>query len=158
MPAEDDAHSGMGRSWQSTLRVARKADAEMHLARLGYSWNWLEDDCLRATTPTLPAVRELTDGRTTLFNQLIAAYSGWSDKRNDPSSAIRLGNDQPLESQAVAHMIELAEEITFDLNWSSGDAVLIDNTVVMHGRRPFVGKRKVLASLGNMETHSFQLA
>lgn len=155
MPGVDDPNSGMGRSWQSTLGVDSKEAAETRLHALGYSWEWHDDDCLRATTPILPAVRVLSDGRKTLFNQLIAAYSGWSDERNDPSSAIRHGDESKLCAEAVAQLIEIADEISFDVQWQSGDAVLLDNTVAMHGRRPFSGKRRVLASLGNMQTHSF---
>lgn len=158
MPAADDPESGMGRSWQSTLGVSDRDAAEKRLHELGYSWEWLEQDSLRATTPILPGVRKLPDGRVTLFNQLIAAYSGWKDKRNDPSSAIRHGDDTPLDAASVNRLIEIADEITFDMEWQTGDAVLIDNTLVMHGRRPFVGKRRVLASLGQMGTHAFQLA
>jgi alpha-ketoglutarate-dependent taurine dioxygenase len=158
MPGSNDPQSGMGRSWQSTLGVESKEDAEARLRKLGYTWQWLEADCLRATTPVLPAVREVAPGRKTLFNQLIAAYAGWSDERNDPSQAIRLGDDSKLDAASVARLIELADELTFDLEWQKGDAVLVDNTVVMHGRRPFVGARRVLASLGNMQTQTFTFA
>ena len=41
----------------------------------------------------------------------------------------------------------LADEFTQDLAWQAGDVALIDNFTVMHGRRPFEGKRRVLASL-----------
>ena len=61
MPAENDANSGMGRSWQSTLAAETRADAEARLRRLGYSWEWLADGALRATTPVLPAVRKLAE-------------------------------------------------------------------------------------------------
>ncbi|MEM7478515.1 MAG: TauD/TfdA family dioxygenase [Planctomycetota bacterium] len=153
MPDSDDPHSGMGRSWQSTLGVETKDEAEARLKELDYSWLWQQDSCLRCTTPLLPAVRTLRDGRKTLFNQLIAAYAGWSDDRNDPSKAIRLGDNSKLNAEAVNRMIELAYESSFDMEWQNGDAVLIDNTVVMHGRRPFEGKRRVLASLGDMQSH-----
>src|SRR5215213_844407 len=73
MPPENVVASGMGRSWKSTLRAETPADAERRLAELGYSWEWLPDGSLRATTPTLPAVRRLSNGRTSFFNQLIAA-------------------------------------------------------------------------------------
>lgn len=155
MPGVDDPESGMGRSWQSTLGVQSKDEAETRLARLNYSWDWLQGDSLRATTPVLPAVRTLADGRKTLFNQLIAAYAGWSDDRNDPSNAIRLGDESKLDAESVGALIDKAYEITFDLDWQTGDAVLIDNTVVMHGRRPFEGTRRVLASLGDKQTHAF---
>ncbi|MEL6368813.1 MAG: TauD/TfdA family dioxygenase [Pseudomonadota bacterium] len=37
--------------------------------------------------------------------------------------------------------------MTFDIPWQSGDLVLVDNFLVMHGRRPFGGKRCILVSL-----------
>jgi hypothetical protein len=139
----------MGRSWQSTLRAETREAAERRLSDLGYDWEWLQDGCLRATTPVLGAVRELAAGRKAFFNQLIAAYRGWSDSRNDPSNAIRFGDGTPLDREAVGVAIELADELSFDLPWQQGDVVLVDNFVTMHGRRTFSGTRKVLASLAS---------
>jgi Taurine catabolism dioxygenase TauD, TfdA family len=147
MPAENDAASGMGRSWQSTLRAATRAEAEERLRELGYDWEWQSDGCLRATTPVLPAVRKLPDGRTTFFNQLIAAARGWKDSRNDPSKAITFGDGSPLDRDAVLTAAALGDELSFDIPWQRGDVALVDNFVTMHGRRTFTGMRKVLASL-----------
>jgi alpha-ketoglutarate-dependent taurine dioxygenase len=147
MPAADDPNSGMGRSWQSTLRAATREQAEARLRELGYTWEWLADGCLRATTPVLPAVRDLGDGRKSFFNQLIAAYQGWRDERNDPSKSIRHGDGTPLDRKAVLQCAQLAEAVTFDLPWQAGDVALVDNYVTMHGRRNFTGVRKVMASL-----------
>jgi alpha-ketoglutarate-dependent taurine dioxygenase len=147
MPSQNDPGSGMGRSWQSTLRASRREQAEERLAALGYSWTWLTDGCLRATTPVLPATRKLDDGRTSFFNQLIAAFQGWKDERNDPSTAITFGDGTPLDRGAVDVATRLGEELSFDLAWQRSDVALVDNYVTMHGRRPFTGTRKVLASL-----------
>lgn len=155
MPGENDANSGMGRSWRSTLGVDDRAGAEARLRELGYSWEWVDDGCLRATTPALPAVMDVGNGRKAFFNQLIAAYKGWKDSRNDPSSAIRHGDGDILDANAVAVAIRLADELAFDVQWQVGDFALIDNTVAMHARRPFVGQRKVRASLAAMQTQSF---
>jgi alpha-ketoglutarate-dependent taurine dioxygenase len=153
MPAENDPKSGMGRSWQSTLNAKTREEAEARLRTLGYSWEWQDDGCLRATTPVLPAVREVSPGRKTFFNQLIAAFRGWKDTRNDPSKAIRFGDGEPLDREAVEIASNLADELTFDVPWQKGDAVLVDNFLVMHGRRTFRGTRKVLASLAEPQTH-----
>ena len=147
MPGADDAGSGQGRSWRSTLSVETRKDAETRLAQLGYAWDWLADDALRATTPVLPAIRELPDGRRTFFNQLIAAFRGWADSRNDPSRAITFGDGTPIVGEQMADAIAIADELSFDLQWQAGDVALIDNFLVMHGRRPFEGRRRVLASL-----------
>ena len=97
--------------------------------------------------PVLPAVFELPDGRKTFFNQLIAAYQGWKDKRNDPSKAITFGDGSPLDRESVMQAVAFGEELAFDVPWQAGDVALIDNYLVMHGRRTFSGTRKVLASL-----------
>ncbi len=147
MPATDDAASGMGRSWQSTWKATTREEAETRMASLGYTWEWQDDGCLRVTTPKLQAVRDLGDGRTAFFNQLIAAFRGWKDARNDPSKSITFGDGTPLDPATMGRVIEMAEEITFDVPWQTGDVALVDNYVTMHGRRTFQGTRKVLASL-----------
>lgn len=147
MPAVNDPASGMGRSWQSTLRAETREAAEQQLQRLGYTWEWLDDGCLRATTPILPAVREVAPGCKTFFNQLIAAFCGWKDSRNDPARAITFGDGAPLDRETVLEVARMADEMTFDTPWQAGDVAFIDNFVAMHGRRPFQGPRKVLASL-----------
>lgn len=147
MPGENDPNSGMGRSWASTFGVSTKEEAEQRMVDLGYTWEWLPDGSLRATTPVLPAVRQLTNGRKSFFNQLIAAFRGWKDARNDPSKAITFGDGSPLNKEDANLAADLAEEITFDLPWQAGDVVLVDNYVAMHGRRTFSGTRRLLASL-----------
>jgi hypothetical protein len=154
MPADNDPKSGMGRSWKSTLRAETRDDAEARLREIAYDWEWLPDGSLRATTPVLPAVRDLGDGRKAFFNQLIAAFQGWKDERNDPSKAIRFGDGSPLDRDAVNTATELSYEMAFDLPWQKGDAVLVDNFVTMHGRRTFRGTRKVLASLADPHKHA----
>jgi hypothetical protein len=85
---------------------------------------------------------------------LIAAAQGWKDARNDPSKAITHGDGTPLDREAVQRVAAMAEELTFDTPWHPGDVALLDNLVVMHGRRPFRGTRKVLASLVDPGRHA----
>jgi len=151
MPLEADLKSGMGRSWKDTFRAAGREEAEERLEKMGYTWEWQEDGSLRATTPILQAVRELPDGRKAFFNQLIAAFQGWKDDRNDPSKSITFGNGKSLDPAMVQLATELAETVTFDVPWRLGDVALVDNLVAMHGRRTFQGTRKVLASLVAMD-------
>ena len=147
MPNIDDLESGQGRSWRSTLSTDDKSAAEDKLRKLGYQWEWLEQDSLRVTTAVLPAVRETDNGRQVFFNQLIAAFCGWKDTRNAAEKSIRFGDDSEISEEAMAKAIQIGDELSFDMPWQSGDVVLVDNFLVMHGRRPFEGQRRVLASL-----------
>ena len=149
MPCDDDADSGQGRSWRSTLSVEDLSGAEDRLRALGYDWQWLDNGSLRATTPRLPAVIERSDGRRVLYNQLIAAWLGWPGVREDPARALSFGDGSPLPLPGLRRMAELAERFTVDLAWQDGDVALVDNRLVMHGRRPYSGdrRRQVLVAL-----------
>ncbi|MEO1047642.1 MAG: TauD/TfdA family dioxygenase [Pseudomonadota bacterium] len=147
MPGADDAGSGQGRSWRSTLSVGTEEEAEKRLSDLGYSWEWREDGSLKVTTAALPAVREVSEGRKTFFNQLIAAFRGWSDSRNSADKSITFGGGEAITQDDMAPAIAAADELTVNCEWQPGDVALVDNYTVMHGRRPYEGKRRVLASL-----------
>lgn len=146
MPAADDPSAGQGRSWQSTLGVSDRAGAEARLSALGYRWHWLADGALRTSSPTLPVIRTLADGRRAFFNQLVAAYKGWPDISASGVPTLAFGNGKPLPADAMDHVVEEADRLALPLPWQTGDMLLVDNDRVMHGRRPFVGKRRVLAS------------
>lgn len=147
MPDDDNPQSGMGRSWRSTFRATSKEECERNMSELGYIGVWQSDGSLKVQTPVLPAVMELSDGRRVFFNQLIAAYSGFASRGQSADDAITFGDGSLLPEQEVQQAIALAEELTFELCWELGDVVLVDNLVSMHGRRPFDGPRKILASL-----------
>ena len=147
MPGADDAGSGQGRSWRSTLSVDTREEAEKRLRNLGYTWEWREDGSLRVTTAALPAVRDVGAGRKAFFNQLIAAFRGWSDSRNSADKSITFGGGKAIMAEHMAPAIAAAEEFTALCAWQAGDVALVDNFTVMHGRKPYEGKRRVLASL-----------
>lgn len=147
MPFADDAGSGQGRSWRSTLSAETKAAAEARLSQLHYEWQWLEDQSLTVTSPVLPAVKELAGGKRVFFNQLIAAFRGWKDKHNARNRTIMFGDRTEIPASSLALAIEISDSISFDVPWQTGDVALVDNYLVMHGRRPFEGERRVLASL-----------
>lgn len=147
MPHKADAGSGQGRSWTDTLGTHDRNVAEQRLSNLGYSWTWLPQGELKVSTPVLPAVKELPNGTEVFFNQLIAAYRGWDDKRNKGEKSVTFGTGDEIPADDLAMTASLAEQITEDVAWEQGDVVLIDNYMMMHGRRPFEGSRAVLASL-----------
>lgn len=142
MPGVDDANSGQGRSWKSTLSVDSVEAAESKLKDLGYSWEWREDGSLRATTPNLPAVIELENGKKSFFNQIIAAYMGWKGVRENPSSALTFGDGSDIPKDGLELLNTLSKDFIFDLPWQDGDVALVDNYSTMHGRRPYSGERK----------------
>ena len=147
MPSKEDQDSGQGRSWQDTLSAGDKMSAETILKEINYNWKWLDDDSIKVTTCTLPAIRVLQNGNSVFFNQLIAAFKGWNDKRNKAERSISYGDGTQIPKEDMKKVCELSDELAFDLCWKKNDVLIINNMMAMHGRKPFYGKRSVLASL-----------
>lgn len=143
MPSEEQAASGQGRSWRSTLGVFDATAAVAKLAGMHYRWRWCDDGALEVISRPLPAVRALEGGGEAFFNQLIAAYKGWKNG----AEAITFGDGSAIDGEDMDAVCALADELTFLIPWQAGDVALVDNFRVMHGRRPFKGTRRVLASL-----------
>jgi hypothetical protein len=127
----------MGRSWQSTPGDTATANS----ARPQLPWEWqggpASDTCVAgASWGRTPVVLQSIDRR----------LPGWQ-RANDPSKAITFGDGTPLDREAVEVATRIGDELSFDLQWRRGDVALVDNYRTMHGRRPFAGTRKVLASL-----------
>ena len=121
--------------------------AEKILTDIGYEWEWKKDGSLRVITSVLPSVRLLQNKRKIFFNQLIAAYCGWKDDRNNPRQTIFYGDGSEISPQIMSAVSNIADNLTFSLDWQKGDIVFINNLLVLHGRKSYEGNRSVLASL-----------
>ena len=147
----DELVSGQGRSWQKTLGVKSKEEAEIKLNDLGYTWNWIDGDNLSVTTKAFKAIKELEDGNRSFFNQVLAASLGWKKNSKEDLSPVKFGNGEEIPDSKIQIISELAKSLTLLRQWEDRDILLIDNYRVMHGRKPFSGgkSREVLVSLTN---------
>jgi hypothetical protein len=118
------------------------------MAELGMEWRWMDGDDLHTVTRALPAIRiDPRTGRKTFFNSLVAAYTGWTDRRNDPTHSVRCGDDSPVDGNVLMETAKAMQEECVAFRWQKGDVLVIDNALVMHSRRPFCGPRRILASI-----------
>ena len=148
MPEEDDASSPIGRSWKSTFLAKTRAEAEEKMRALGTTWRWLDDGNLYTETATIPAIRtEKRSGQKTFFNSMVAAYTGWTDTRNDPKKAVVCGDGSPVDGRGLLATAKAMNEECVAFRWQRGDVLLIDNSLVLHSRRPYRGQRRILASI-----------
>lgn len=169
---EDDPSSPIGRGWKSTFLTQDKNVAEQRFnfiistlpqvfvskmvtlklavdraANLGMKLEWTEDGAKTVMGP-IPAIKyDKSRNRKVWFNSMVAAYTGWEDKRNDPTKAVTFGDGMALPGDIVHDCLRILEEECVAIPWQRGDVLLIDNWAVLHSRRPFDPPRRVLASL-----------
>lgn len=154
MSEYDRSASAIGRGWRATLNVEYPEEAEEALAAKGYTWEWLGNGqpghgrLLREVSPPLPATRPVgDDGAVAFFNQIYAAYTGWTDEYNTPADCVRDGAGGSLDGEAMAAVGRVLEDCAARIAWTPGDVMYIDNRRAYHARGTFKGSRRVLASL-----------
>uniref|UniRef100_A0A6T6I7A8 NADP-dependent oxidoreductase domain-containing protein n=1 Tax=Craspedostauros australis TaxID=1486917 RepID=A0A6T6I7A8_9STRA len=160
LPSQDDPSSPIGRSWQNTWKVSSKMELEQKLSQIdGCTWQWLPDtetdkDMVRITTEPVPAIRMVGQHgpnqvyQWTFANSIVAAFLGWIDRRNpDPKDALRFGNMDVMPADVLQSIADFMHNNRVLHDWEAGDIMAIQNQLVMHSRNPFVGPRKVLASI-----------
>jgi alpha-ketoglutarate-dependent taurine dioxygenase len=145
---DDDSSSAIGRGWKNTYNTDEKSKVEAQLNDAGYNWEWLPNGNLKTISPELEAIKFYSKlGKKVYHNQLIAAFTGWIDSRNDPKKAIVFGDKSAIDVEFMNETVKLAEKHRVNIPWKSGDVMLIDNMIAMHARMPFERPRKVLASM-----------
>lgn len=155
-----DGTSAQGRSWPHLLGLIEDdakdelppfdpiiaAAAESKLNELGYRWQW-HGEALEIISPILPAVKRARNNQKVFFNQLLAAFTSWNNAFNTGPQSVFFGNGQTIDRDDVKILQSICEKHTLDIRWEVGDVAILDNDLVMHGRRAYSGKRQVFASL-----------
>lgn len=148
-------------SWMAAFGTDDRAEVERICASQGAAvrWNW-EQGALIANT--LPAVRKHPETDEWLwFNQVStflstprsaglarwllyhAVYPHWSRR---PFHAT-FGNGAPIPLADLNCVHAAIESATVRFRWNRGDLLLVDNFLVMHGRMPFSGPRRILVAI-----------
>ena len=52
-----------------------------------------------------------------------------------------------MDDALLQEMAQQMEQDSVGIRWQKGDVLMIDNSLVLHARRPFSGKRRILATI-----------
>jgi hypothetical protein len=76
--------------------------------------------------------------RNLFGDKLVWANSIFGPSYNYEAPQITFGDGREIPAALLDEMRALTDGLTCDLNWQSGDVVMVDNTRVMHGRRAII--------------------
>ena len=86
-------------------------------------------------------------GKKSWFNSIVAAYTGWSDKRNDGKRAVTFADGEIMKEEDIRTCADILNRSSVSFTWQQGDVLLIDNRQVLHARKSFEPPRRILAAL-----------
>lgn len=148
LPDGDDNESAIGRGWQSTYLSKTREEAESKAKELGTTFEWMPDGSVKTITAIMPGVRiNPNNGLKMWHNAIINAYRAYVDSRNVPEKSVYLSDGTYMKPEVMDVLDDTLGECASDMDWKSGDVMMIDNLQVLHARREFVPPRRVLAWL-----------
>lgn len=148
---------GLGKSWQQTFETDDRAEVERFLAGADMTYEWTEDDGLR-TAAARPAT-QLHRGDEVWFNQADQwhpstlppaehqALLELVDTEADLPHSVGYGDGTPISPADLDHVRRAAKTNELALPWQTGDLLIVDNMLALHGRRPYTGPRRILVSM-----------
>ncbi|MBZ5521508.1 MAG: TauD/TfdA family dioxygenase [Acidobacteriia bacterium] len=148
----------MDLSWQVVFQTEEPEKVAEFCSASGIEFEWLDPETLRTLQSAHGAAVHPISGERLYFNQA-HLFHVTSIGAEGAKSLIQLfgadrlprhatyGNGEEIAPEDLEHVRNAfrRHEVTFP--WQPGDIVLLDNMQVAHGRRPFRGPRKILASL-----------
>lgn len=150
---------GLGLPWQTSYRAEDKPSLENYLRSANIEFEWLDEDRVR-TRQVRPAVaRHSETGEMVWFNHIAFWHVSSLDLQTREVFLAQLGEDglpfntyygdgSVIEDEVAANLRAAYDDETIAFQWQEGDALMLDNMLVAHGRKPYIGARQILTAMG----------
>jgi hypothetical protein len=148
----------MGLDWPEVFGTSDRTEVEQYCRTHGLSLRWTSSNTLRTEALRPVLAQHPSSGASVWFNHL--AFFNIATLRLSLRTALlnMVGDDQlptnttygdgmPFEGDLLEEIKEAYSAEAFDIVWSPGDVLILDNMMFAHGRRAFAGSREVLVAM-----------
>ncbi|GAB3350956.1 TauD/TfdA family dioxygenase [Lysobacter tyrosinilyticus] len=150
--------------WEVVFQTSDRGEVAAFCERNGIEHEWLDENTLRTSQINHGIATHPVTGERVFFNQahlfhvsnlhaeVAKSLRNMYGDRVPRNSFYGDGSEIAAEDLEAVRQAFKSSEIRF--SWQVGDVMLLDNMQMAHGRKPFTGSRKVVASL--LDPHSSQ--
>jgi alpha-ketoglutarate-dependent taurine dioxygenase len=151
---------GLGLAWQKVFNTQDKTVVEEHCRRTGMSFEWMENGNLRTRQVSQSCIKHPKTREMLWFNQAHVHHLSSLDKSlRDSVLAVYEATDYPLDINAcygdgspiepavIEQIHDAYREASVTFTWQEGDILMLDNMLMAHARRPFVGSRQIVVAM-----------
>jgi alpha-ketoglutarate-dependent taurine dioxygenase len=149
---------GCGLPWQTVFQTDDRGVVEAYCAEHELEFEWKGAAALRTRAVRPAIVRHPRTGEDVWFNHatffhvstlaeplreaLLAQFA-----EQDLPNNTYYGDGSPIEPEVLDELRAAYLEETIIFPWRRGDVLFMDNVLMAHGRRPFVGERRILVGM-----------
>jgi alpha-ketoglutarate-dependent taurine dioxygenase len=149
---------GIDLSWQDAFQTTDRTNVEEYCRQAPMDFEWRDGDRLRTRSVRPAVARHAVSGENLWFNQahlfhvsnldpsmrqaMLSAFAEEDLPRNT-----LYGDGSRIDPAALDAVRAAYAEAEIVFPWEEGDVALLDNMRVAHGRRPYVGERKIVVGM-----------
>ncbi|HZE64748.1 MAG TPA: TauD/TfdA family dioxygenase [Pyrinomonadaceae bacterium] len=149
---------GLDLPWQEVFQTSSKAVVEDFCQKSDMEFEWLADDQLRTRQVCQVVERHPRTGEMVWFNQahlfhvsrLPLEVREWLllalGEQNLPRN-VYFADGSSIDAEMIDEIARVCDQHSIVFPWHEGDVLLLDNMLTAHGRKPFVGERKVVVGM-----------
>ena len=150
--------TGHDLSWREVFQTSNKAMVEDYCRRARMEFEWVGENQLRTRQRACVVQAHPRTGELVWFNQahlfhvsrlsaevrdwLLAAYGEQNLPRN-----VYFADGSQIDAAMLDELTTVYNDHSVVFPWREGDVLMLDNMLTAHGRKPFVGKRKVVVGI-----------
>ena len=161
---------GLDVSWQQFFHTSDKAEVERICAAEHVECEWKPNDGLRVRHRTMAVATHPRTKERVFFNQVQLHHTSCLDAdvrssllsiftEEDLPRNVYYGDGSPIEDAVMEELGELFWRLSVEAPWTEGDMVVLDNMLVAHARKPYVGERQIAVAMGDMiDSAAYQAA
>ncbi len=148
-------NKSLGLPWQEVFQTDDKSVVEEVCKEKGIRCNWLDQDRLVMEWNKKAIWEHPESGEQVWFNHgfFFNKYTNTEDflaiiESDDelPSNTF-FGDGTPISKEEIEEIRAAYKKATFEFPWREGDVLFLDNMLMSHGRNPYKGDRKIIASI-----------
>ena len=155
---------GFGLPWRVVFQTDDRRAVEEHCRGNNIDVEWKNDDRLRTSATFPPVLKHPVTGEMSWFNHAtffnLSTLEPWVqealmeefDHPEDMPTNTFYGDGSPIEPEVLDHLRAAYRKHTVSFPWVKGDVMVLDNTLVAHGRAPYAGPRKILVGMSEPTT------
>jgi alpha-ketoglutarate-dependent taurine dioxygenase len=155
--------NGLGLPWETVFQTDDKAAVERYCLKRGIQYEWTSGNQLRTRHIKDAIVKHPITGESIWFNHAVFFHPTTLDPKTREALLLVAdeedlpyntfyGDGSMIEAETLDQIRSAYHQETVSFLWQAGDILMLDNMMVAHSRRPYVGHRKVLVGMSELYT------